>query len=178
MNTYKYSFVSRFMYRYSNFIATILLLFHALVSFSALWINLVNIIPLILNLIVLYLLNRFFFRVYKYFPFKIDIDNEKMICSDFFFKDRKVEIKLIDIDGIEGGIFSKRATSPVYVYNSKDNIKIGLFQHMNDFNKVLTVILSNIKGDLYKKLMDDIKERENILTKRNTPKRKAPKRKS
>lgn len=160
MTTFRYSFFSRFIYRYSNFIATLLLLFHALVSLSALWIDWVNVIPLAINLVILYLLNRFFFNVYKYFPFKIEINNEKIICSDFFIRDRTIEIKLSEIDKIEGGVFSTKPTTPLYIYVSDKNIKLGFLQHITNFNKLLTVILSNINSKLYHELMDRIKENQ------------------
>lgn len=160
MTTFKYSFMSRFIYRYSNFVANILLGFHALVSFSALWIDWVNVFPLALNLLIIFLLNRFFIKVYRHFPFQIEIDNEKMICSDFFFKKEKIEIKLIDITRVEGGIFSNRPTQPIYVYDDKLNVKIGMFQHISDFNKIITIILGNIKSELYNSLMEGIKNKQ------------------
>lgn len=167
MTTFKYSFISKFIYRYSNFLATFLLLIHALVSFSGLWIDWINIFPLAINLLVIYLLNRFFFRIYKYFPFKIEIDNKKIICSDFFIRKDIVEIKLADIDKIEGGVFSKKPTTPLYLHVSGKDIKIGLLQHITNFNKLLTIILSNINTRLYHDLMDGIKANKDRSRKKN-----------
>lgn len=172
MTTFRYTFLSRFIYRYSNFIATFLLLLHALVSFTALWIDWINIFPLIINLIIIYILNRYFYRIYKYFPFKIEIDNEKIICSDFFWKKEVIEIELKQIDNITGGVFSKNTTSPIYIEQKTKNIKIGILLHLKGFNKLLTIILSNINNELYHRLLDSIKANQQLSIFKN---KKAPK---
>jgi hypothetical protein len=71
-------------------------------------------------------------------------------------KDRTERIKIIDIDKIEGGIFSGRNYAPLYIeWNGN---RIGISPHMKDFNKLLTIILSNIKKELYEELLESIKK--------------------
>jgi hypothetical protein len=139
-----------------------------------------SVFPVIINGAVIYLLNRFYFRSYKTFPFAIDLDNEKMICYDFMRRKKKVELKLIDIDSISGGIFSKRSTKPIIMESSKNNISIGIHPHIRNFNKLLTIILSNIDQDLYDKLLQRIQTDRNVSLDRmsRTKKGKDKKRKA
>ncbi len=93
--------------------------------------------------------------MYKNFPFKIEIDNEKMLCSDFMINDRIVKINLNDIEEIKGGIFSGRAYMPLYIIWEEN--KIGISPHMKYYNKFLTIVLTNIKKELYDELLDEVK---------------------
>lgn len=94
--------------------------------------------------------------MYKTFPFNIKIDNEKMICTDFVINNRNVEITLADITEIKGGIFSGRSYMPLYITTEKE--KIGISPHLKDYNKLLTIILTNIKKELYESLLESIKK--------------------
>lgn len=94
--------------------------------------------------------------MYKQFPFKIEIDNNKMLCSNFMLNDRSIKINLIDIEQIKGGIFSGRAYMPLYfIWNGN---QIGISPHIKDYNKLLTIILTNIKKELYEELLEEIKK--------------------
>lgn len=110
--------------------------------------------------------------MYKSFPFKISIDNEKMICSDFVIGNKNIEIEHLAIKDIQGGIFSGRAYMPLYIIT--DNNKIGISPHLKDYNKLLTIILTNISKELYENLLDSIKK----IAHDNTPKNKSKKNKS
>lgn len=157
MTKYKYSFIAAFIYRYANIPASLLLLLYASTSLAALLNNWKYILPLLLNLILLYILNRFYFKSYKYFPFEISADNEKMICSNFYLSAKKIELKYSEITEIKGGLFSGNLSRPVYIYSGKNNITIGLHSHLTGFNKLLTTILSNINQPLYNKLLEEAK---------------------
>ena len=94
-------------------------------------------------------MNRFYFRSYKLFPYKIEINNEKMICSDFFKKSIIYDISLSDIDLIEGGSLSGTPAKPIYIHTESDDLLIGISPHMKDQNKLVTIILSNVKQSVY-----------------------------
>ena len=94
-------------------------------------------------------MNRCFFRSYKLFPFKIEINNEKMICSDYFNKSKEQEIYLNDIDLIEGGSLSGTPAKPIYLHTKTDDLIVGISPHMKDHNKLVTIILSNVKQEVY-----------------------------
>lgn len=158
MKEFTYPFLAKLIYRYANIPVSFLLLFYVFVSFVGMREDWLYVFPAFINLILLYVLNRYYYKMYKYFPYKLKIDNEKIICSDFFNKSRTVEINLLDIGEIKGGIFSGSPVRPIYIYDEKNDVTIGLNQHLKDYNKFLTVVLSNIKQDLYNELLEKIKE--------------------
>ena len=164
MQIFKYSFFVKFIYKYANIPASIILLFYLLASVLAIETDWKFIFPLIITIILIYVLNRFYLKIYKTFPFSIEVDNSKMICSDFVIRNRKVEIKHSDIIKIKGGIFSGRAYMPLYVTTNSQYI--GISPHIKDYNKLLTIILTNISKELYASLLDDIKK----IAFDNTPK--------
>ncbi|MCP5063871.1 MAG: hypothetical protein GY936_15600 [Ignavibacteriae bacterium] len=155
MKTFKYSLIPKFVYRYANIPATIIIVLYLIISSIGIVNDWMFIFPLAINLILIYVLNRFYFKMYKNFPFKVEIDNEKMFCSDFLLNNRTVKINLLDIEEIKGGIFSGRAYMPLYI--KWEGNQIGISPHMKNYNKFLTIILTNIKKELYDKLLDEVK---------------------
>lgn len=156
MIEYKYTFLHRIIYRYANIPANLILLFYLLASILGLMQDWKFIFPLIITVILLYVLNRFYFKMYKTFPFRIEINNEEMHCSDFVIKNRIAKIEHSEIKSIVGGIFSGRAYMPLYITTDKE--KIGISPHIKNYNKLLTTILANIPKELYESLLDDIKK--------------------
>ncbi len=157
METFKYPYISKLIYRYGNFPLSILLLFYLLISTREALLNWFYIIFVIINLAILILLNRYYFRTYKTFPFTIRIDNEKMICSNFFLSKRIVEIYHCNISSIYGGLFDGYQGRPVYVNDSKQNITIGFYQHTGKLQIMLKIIIQNINEELYNTLIKKLK---------------------
>ncbi len=156
MKTFKYSFFPKFIYRYGNFIISFILLSYLILSAIAILQDWKFVIPLMINIILLYIVNKYYFKIYKLFPFKIKANNRELHCSDFIINNRTEIIKIYDIEKIEGGIFSGRNYAPLYIeWNGK---KIGISPHMKNFNKLLTIILTNIKKELYEELLESIKK--------------------
>lgn len=159
MKEFYYSWFARVVYRYANVLLTGLLLISALVSLGEITKGWINVIPFLIHVILIYVLNRFYFNIYKHFPFKIFADNEKMICEDFMNQRKRLEIYHADITSLEGGMFSGNPLKPIYI-TTKDGNKIGINQHLKDFNGLLTIILSNIPQELYSGLLNKIKDME------------------
>ncbi len=159
MEKYTYSFFARIVYRYGNIIATSLLSIQMVASFLGMFIKWYFVFPALINLILILLLNKYFIKTYKLFPFKVEADNEKLICYDFFLSKKKVEIHHKDIIGIRGGIFSNFPTRPIYITDGKQNIEIGFYSHVGKFQKLLTKILQNVPDQIYNDLMNSVKER-------------------
>lgn len=155
MVTFKYTFFSRIFYRYSVIPVNLLLLFYIFISLISISSDWKLVFPLLIKIILLYIFNRFYFKMYKTFPFKIEINNEEMICSDFVLNNRKVTIKHSDIMDITGGIFSGRTYKPLQVITNET--KIGISPHLKNYNELLKIILTNVTKKLYLKLLDDIK---------------------
>jgi len=156
MKTFRYTFFPRLLYRYSIIPVNLLLLFYLFVSILVIFRDWKFIFPLLINIILLYIINRFYLKMYKSFPFQIKADNEEMICSDFVFKKNSFKIKHIDIVSIKGGIFAGRMFSPLYI--STKDITIGISQHIKDYNELLKIILSNIPSKLYVELLDTMQK--------------------
>ncbi len=124
MQLFKYSFMVKFIYKYANIPASLILFFYLFASAFGITTDWKFIFPLIITIILIYVLNRFYIRIYKTFPFRIEIDNSKMICSDFVINNRKVEIFHSEINEIKGGIFSGRVYMPLYITTDKHNISV------------------------------------------------------
>ncbi|MFC2082385.1 hypothetical protein ACFLR4_00885 [Bacteroidota bacterium] len=158
MKIYKYSLTARILYRYANIPATILLSIHLISSILLIPEEWYFILPALINGGVIYILNRFYFKIYRQFPFKISIDNEKMICSDFMLSDKKYEIQLSSIDDIRGGIFSGHMARPVYMHDSRQDVTLGFYHHINNYNQLITTVLSNVDKKLYNEILGRMKD--------------------
>ena len=158
MITFKYSFAARVVYRYANIPITLLLFIQLIISLFGTLNDIKFLLPLLINILLIFVINKFYIRMYKYFPFCIEADNEKMFCTNFFMSNKKVEIKHAGIGDIKGGIFSGSQIKPLYIYDNKGKLLIGINPHMQGFNKLVTTILSNVSQKLYNDLLDRSKE--------------------
>ena len=161
MKVYKYSFFSKLIYRYGNIPITILLLIYLAVSIIGLFTYWYYIFFTLINVILLFSLNKYYIKTYKLFPFQISADNEKIICTNFLFSNRMIELRVKDLDKLTGGIFSGYPTRPIYIHDSKQNIIIGLYANVGKFSELLKIILQNVNEDLYKDLVGKINELRN-----------------
>lgn len=177
MTTFKYSFVARVVYRYANFPITLLLLIQLGIAVLGTFHDIKFLLPLLINALLIYLINRFYLRMYKYFPFQIQADNEKMVCADFFMSNKQIEIKHSEIADIKGGIFSGSQIKPLYILDKNGGIIIGINPHLKGYNKLVTIILSNVSQKLYHDLLDrskklNVAKQEKLKGKRNKKARK------
>ncbi len=157
METFKYPFISKLIFRYGNIPLSILLFFYLVISASEMILHWYYAFFVLINLGILILLNRYYFKTYKSFPFTIRINNEKMICSNFFLSKRSVEIHHCNIGSIYGGIFDGHHSGPIYVNDSKQNIIIGFYQQAGQFPQMFKIILQNINEELYNTLKEKVK---------------------
>lgn len=162
MITYKYSFFSKLIYRYANIIATLFLLIYVVAAFFLTMEKWYYVFVMFVNLLIIFYLNRYYFKTYRIFPFKISADNQKIICSDFLFSSKIIEIDLQNIDKISGGIFSGWPTRPVYIYDGTKNIMIAFYSHVGNFRNLLKTILENIPQNVYDELIEKIKTRPGL----------------
>jgi len=158
MQTFKYSFPAKLIYRYGNFIITPLLSIHLVSSLFLITRAWYFSILALVNLGILIIVNVYYIKTYKLFPFEIIADNEKIVCKNFFLSRKQITIKHEDMVKISGGIFSSYPTQPIYIYDGKNNFTIGFYSHVSKFQKLLTIILSNIPQKLYNDLIDKFKK--------------------
>lgn len=157
MKTYSYSAFAKIWYRYINIAITLLLLFYAVASLMLAFQKWYYIFVALLNVVIIYLINRFYLNSYKTFPFRIRSDETGITCENFFLSKKTLRIEFADIDGISGGMFSGWNTRPVYIHDSRRKISIGVFAQ-GEFKELLKVILKNINEDLYKELLSKMKQ--------------------
>lgn len=160
METYKYSFISKIIYRYGNIIASFMLLIHLVSSIYYIQEKIIFIIPTLINLALIFILNKYFIKTYKLFPFEINVVSNKLICKNFFMSKKNLEIEFKNIDRLSGGIFSGYPTRPIYIHDKEQNVTIGFYSHVGNFQKLLSQILQNIPEKLYNELMENIRRKK------------------
>ena len=158
MKTYKYSLFAKFFYRYGNIPLSILLFIYLGASVIGMLAHWYFVFFVAINTAIIIWLNKYYLKTYKQFPFTISADNEKLICSDFFFSSKTVEIKMENIYKITGGIFNGYPTRPVYIHDNIQNVTIGFYPSAGKFNELLLTIVKNINEDLYQQLIDKMKK--------------------
>ncbi len=155
MKTFTYPFIAKLVYRYANIPVSLLLVFHLMFLLVGASYELKLLLPASINIIILYIMNRYYIKMYKLFPYKIEIEKERMICSDFFMSKKKLNIQLTDIINIDGGIFTGNPTKPIYLTDIDGNT-IGVNQHLKNYNIFLTTILSSVKKEVYETSLNKI----------------------
>ena len=156
MQTFTYPIFWKFIYRYSNLVITPLLITYALSLIIIIQNNLIILIPFLLSLFLLYYLNKSYLTFYKLVPYKIEIDNEKIICTDFLFSNKSITIFIKDIESLSGGIFDGRYRGLMKVCDGRNKIIIGFFDRIINSNKLVTLILSKVDKKIYDKVIEQI----------------------
>lgn len=172
MQTFTYPLLAKFIYRYANIPITIILIFYLMVSISALSFSLMNLISVLINAVLVIVLNRYYFKSYRIFPYRIDLTNEALVCSDFTFSNKTVKMRFDDIENISGGIFSGVQTKPIKIYDGVNNRVIAFSAHIKGHNELLTAILSRIKKEKYEQVLGKITEMAEEQKKKREEKRK------
>ena len=167
MQLFTYPYFYRLLYRHGNIPVTIILSVYLVPSVVYLDKNLIYLIPVVLLLLMIYLLNRHYLNLYKIIPYKIEADEEKLICSDFLFSKKEFTIYFSDIESLTGGIFEGRFSGVMKVCDKKNQVCIGFFNRLKDADKLQTILLSKVPRKVY----DDVVERVGLKTKKNDKKK-------
>lgn len=149
MQTFLYPFYVKFIYRFGNILATLLLILYLIPVVVGLDQNKYLIIPLVVSLFFLYFINKKYLTLYKAMPYKIETDDEKMVCTDFIFSNKKVVIYFIDIESLSGGIFDGKLRGIMKVCDGKNKICIGFSEKIKDSKTLMTIILSKVRKEIY-----------------------------
>lgn len=163
MQTFTYPLFFKLLYRYGNIPANILLLFYLYISVEGLDKNLLNILPLLIILTLLYFLNKHYLLLYKIIPYRIDTDEEKLTASKFILSKKKAVIFYSDISDLNGGIFDGRLSGVMRISDSKTKLSIGFFNNIRNADKLQTLILSKIKRELYDKVIEKVSSKRGKL---------------
>ena len=158
MTTHTYSIFAKLIYRWANIPLTIILTFYLVIYIIASFYQWYYIFAVLFEIAILFFLNRYYIRGYKLFPYKISLDDEKMICDDFLFSNKIVTIYYKDIAEIKGSIFSGNKARPLIITDGKTNQSVAIRVHLKGYNQVVTKVLSNVNKDLYNSLLEKMKE--------------------
>ncbi|MFH0736360.1 MAG: hypothetical protein V1773_17580 [bacterium] len=165
MKKYTYPIFAQIIYRYANILISFILLTQIFIFVLAPNKNWYYMFFVLINLVFVFSINWYYYKNYKYFPYKIEIDNEKIICSNFFINNRKEEIKLSEIELITGGIFSNKPSIAIFIHYAGK--KIGINRQLKNYNEFLTTVLSNLNNTVYTVLLNQLKE-NNLRNRTNT----------
>ena len=149
MQTFTYSYFWKFIYRYGNLFISVLLIFYIIPLALNIDRNLILILPFIVSLFLLYYINRSYFTFYKLVPFRIETDDEKIVCNKFLFRGKTVTIYYKDIESLSGGIFEAKYRGLMKICDGKNKICIGFFERLKNSSKLVTIILSKVDKKIY-----------------------------
>ena len=158
--TFTYPFLFRIIFRYGNIIITPLLLLYTIPLVTFLDEKIILAFPLLVNLFLIYFLNRHYFNLYKILPYLIEADDEKITCSEFFLSKKVIVIYYNDVSSLSGGIFENRISGLMKVCDGKNNVCVGFYQRLNNSGKLATIILSKVNRELYDIVLDKIKSKK------------------
>ena len=155
-STFTYPLLFRIIFRYGNIIITFLLIVYSIPLAANLDKNKILIVPLLISLLIIYFLNRHYFNLYKILPYKIEADDDKMVCSEFFLSRKEIIINYNDIASLSGGVFENRISGVMVVCDGKNNVCFGFYHRLKNSNKLATIILSKVKRELYDEVLENL----------------------
>ena len=154
--TFTYPLLFRIIFRYGNIIITLLLIVYSLPLAVYLDEKKILIIPLIVTLLIIYFLNRQYLNLYKILPYRVDVDDEKIVCSGFFLSKKEFIIQYEDIESLSGGIFENKMSGVMKVCDGKNGVCFGFYHRMTNSGKLATIILSKVKRELYDEVLEKL----------------------
>ncbi|MBT8381038.1 MAG: hypothetical protein HKP17_02490 [Ignavibacteriaceae bacterium] len=154
--TFTYPLLFKLLFKYGNAVASLFLVIYSVPLVIHLDQNNLLIIPVVISLLLLYFINRHYLNIYKILPFKVDADNEKLVCTNFFLSNKEVIINYDDIESLSGGIFENKISGVMKVCDGRNAICIGFYQRLTNANKLATIILSKVRKPLYDDVLDKL----------------------
>ena len=160
MKTYKYALLPKLMYRYATVPISLILLSYFFISISQITSDWYYIIVAIVNVVILFYINKFYLNVYKLLPFVVTLDKEGITASNFMFGKNVIVLKYEDIDRITGGVFGYNPKGLIYIHESKNGNMISIHPAMEDANNFFKFVLDNIHSGLRDELVAKLKRNE------------------
>jgi hypothetical protein len=157
METFKYSFHIKFIYRYSILLLGLILIAYFVVLLKGSFANPAMLIPAAINIAVLYMAVKYFYSTYKRVPFMIICGKESLQAKDFIPGQKPVEIFYKDIDSISGGVFGYNPKAIIYVHDGRQNLEIGIQPNIDGAERLLRLILTRIDTRLKDELVEKLK---------------------
>jgi hypothetical protein len=155
---FTYPVIFRLIFRYGNIIVTPVLLLYSVPLITLLNEKIILAFPLLVNLFLIYFLNRHYFKLYRILPYKIEVDDDKVSCTDFFLSKKEMVFHYEDIILLSGGIFENKLSGIMKVCNGKNDLCFGFYQRLNNSSKLATILLSKVNRPLYDQVLQRIVE--------------------
>lgn len=150
---FTYPVLYRYIFRYGNIPATILLSFYLVTLLIRVDKELISLLPIIITLLMIYFLNKGYLNLYKLMPYKIETDDKKMMCSNFLFRRKEMTIYFEDIEKLSGGVFDGSLRGIMKVCDSKSKMCIGYYNKIRESQTLNAIILSKVKRDIYDEVL-------------------------
>lgn len=158
--TFTYPLLFGLLYKYGNIVVTFLLVFYTAPIVLYVDQNHILLIPLVISLLLIYFVNRQYFTLYRIIPYKIEADNEKLLCSGYIFSKKVITIYYEDIESLKGGMFENRMSGVMKAYDGKNSVTMGFYTKLNNSSRLVTIILSKVNRDLYDEVLDKLTEKK------------------
>ncbi|MBV6421116.1 MAG: hypothetical protein DAHOPDDO_02385 [Ignavibacteriaceae bacterium] len=155
---FTYPFLFRIVFRYGNLIVTPIVILYSVALITFLKEEIIFTVPLVINLLIIYFLNKHFMKLKKILPYKIEVDEQKVICSDFFLSRKEIVFHYEDIKSLSGGIFENKLTGIMKVCAENKNLCFGFYQRLNKSAKLATILISKVNRPLYDQVLQRIVE--------------------
>lgn len=158
MKIFTYPFLYRLFLKYGNIPLNIMMIIYLVLSISYLHNHIFTLIPVSVSLLFIVILNRQYVMMYKIVPFRIEAYDDRLVCSKFIFRKKKIEIYFSDIERLYGGIYEGKLRGILKVYDGKQKVTVGYFSTIKNSNTLGTILLSKVKKPVYDKVIDKITE--------------------
>ncbi|MBZ0199188.1 MAG: hypothetical protein K8H86_04920 [Ignavibacteriaceae bacterium] len=156
MKTYKYSIFYRLVYKYANIPLTIFLALYLVYWGTGIDKHLIYLLPFLLTLLIIYFLNKHFLMLYKIMAYKIEADDEKLVCSNFFMSKKSRTVYFKNIEKLDGGIFEGKPRGIMRFCDYESKIWIGFYQNIINGRELGTLILSKVPQPVYEAVLEKI----------------------
>lgn len=172
MTKHRYNFFIRFIYNYGNFFINSLMIINIVVFIPQIKTSALYYFPIFVSLLILYLVNRFYFLLYKTFPLEISADEDKIICESFIFNKKRTEtVYYKDIKSISGGIFDGRLNGMMKI-TDKNNLSIAFSHRISGSSNLIAKILSKVDKKIYDGAIENLGKLGLKLSKKKSQKEK------
>jgi len=158
--SFSYPYLFRLIFRYGNILITPIIIIYSVPLIYHFDQKPILAFPIIVNLLIVYFLNRHYFNLYKILPYTIEADDEKLVCSNFFLSNKTKTIYYEDISSLAGGIFDNKISGIMKVWDEKNNFSIGFYHKLTNSQKLATIILSKVRRPIYDEVLEKIKSRK------------------
>jgi hypothetical protein len=156
IKVFEYSLFFKLLFRFGNIPVTIILsiyLVPIIINFDK---SLVYIIPLVIILALIYLINKHYLWLYQILPYKITANDEKIICEEFLFSTKQVEVFYKDIESLSGGLFEGKLRGLMKVWDGKSKICIGFYDKIKGIKELQTILLSRVSKEVYDEVVENV----------------------